>query len=457
MKITIIGGGSTYNPPFVHALLERRDSLPIKEIAFMDTDPQRQEIVVNFIKRHLRNKGMLKDVKIWATTNLTDAVADADFVIVTIRPGGNRLRALGERIALKYGMIGDETVGFEGFAFALRTIPALIKIAKEVERNAPNAWIINVTNPVTVATEAMVRYSNVKIIGVGSIKNIHRYYVARWLKVDDPEKIRMIYVGHKHFGWYLKIWVGDKEVPIDEMVDKYSKWVASLSEYDRIDPEFIRDWRWPIPDIPLFFKYYYMTDYAVDFWKKRGKTRGEEVVELQKELLEWFKKANTIDDIPDYLFRRGSTELERGEAAKRRGYGAYMPQLIEILDAIINDRNRLICEMIPQSGAVDGFDEKAVLRIPFILNKRGYWPIRIGKLPPEIDGILHLLKAHDYLTIKAAVTGSCELAIKALLSHPLVMNYHRAKKAFMELLTNVGREYYPQFMHCLEKWKEPSL
>jgi 6-phospho-beta-glucosidase len=195
----------------------------------------------------------------------------------------------------------------------------------------------------------------------------------------------------------------------------------------------------------MFFKYYFLTEIAYEYQKKKGITRGEEVASLQEELLEYYSKCDTIDEIPERLFRRGSTEEEREDASKHAGYGAFMPGVIEVMDAIVNDKNTYICEAFPNSGSIEGFDDKAVLRIPAILNSSGYHVIRVGKLPPEIDGILHLLKAHDLLTIEAAVRGSRELALKALLMHPLVRTYTKAKPALEEILNAGGREYYPAF------------
>ena len=453
LKLAIIGGGSTYNPPFINAVLERKTILPFEEIVLQDIDKQRLDIVYNFTRRHCEKKDLLKGVKLWATTNLSDAVSGADFIIYTIRPGGNRLRALGERIAFKHGLFGEETIGFEGFAFALRTIPQIVEISKEVQRSAPNAWVIDVTNPVPVITEAIPRCTNVrkdKVIGIGSIRNLHKYFISLWLGVDPDRITKFVYVGHKHFGWFLKIWVDGEEVPVETLVEKYTKWLNTLSEHDWLDPQFVRDYRWPIPDLPPFFKYYFMTDVAIEyFMKKKGRTRGEEVVEVQDKILEWYAKAETIEEIPEECFARGSLEIERAQARRHRGYSAFMPQVIEALDAIINDRHAWICEFMPQSGAVEGFDELTVIRLPFILNKAGYTPIKLGRLPPEIDGILHMLKAHDYLTIQAAMTGSMEYVVKALMSHPLTMNYYKAKAAFLELV-KAAPEYYPQFQQYVK-------
>jgi len=441
MKIAIIGGGSTYNPPLVHALATKRKELPIDTIAFMDINLKVQNIIVNFIRRHLEKKGF-SSIKLISTVDVAEAVADSDFVIITIRPGGNRLRAIDERIAIKYGLIGDETIGLAGFAFALRAIPHVIKIAREVEHNAPNSWILTVTNPVTVITEAIVRYTKTRVIGIMS--PIWKNKVAKWLGVDS-KRVRLLHVGHKHFGWFLKIWVDGKEVPVDEIVKKLADYCSKLSEHDWLDPAFVQDWRWPIPDLPMFFKYYFLTEIAHEYQKRRGMTRGEEVTALQEELLEYYSRCNTIDEIPERLFRRGSTEEERKEAAEHAGYGAFMPGVIEVMDAIINDRNCYECEAFPNTGSVEGFDNEAVLRLPAILNASGYHLIRVGKLPPEIDGILHLLKAHDLLTIEAALRGSRELALKALLMHPLVRTYTKAKPALEEILNVGGKEYYPAF------------
>ena len=452
MKIAIMGGGSTYNPPFVRAIARQRAEIGIDEVSLMDIDEKRLNIVSSFIKRDLKSMDV-KDLKITATTSLEDAIVDAEFVINTIRPGGNHLRGVDERIAINHDLIGEETIGVGGFAFSLRAIPPAVEIARTMERVAPKAWLLNVTNPVTAVTEGIVRYSNVKVIGMMKEKTISSPWTLQAAKIlgVDPDRVRIVHVGHKHFGWFLKIIVDGKEVPVDEVVKKYAEFVSKLSEHDRLDPEFVKDWKWPFPDLPVYFKYYYLTEEAVEYQKTKSKTRGEEMEALQSRLLEQYATCNRLEDIPRKLFKRGSTESERGKAAERKGFGAFMPGAIEMIDAIVNDRKYYSCETIPNKGAIDGFDEKAVIRMPCIIDGFGPHPFKLGKLPPEIDGILHVLKAHDYLTVEAAMTGSQELALKALMTHPLVRRYRKAKAVLHEVLQAGGKEYYPKFFRKMEE------
>ncbi|MHA1506177.1 MAG: family 4 glycosyl hydrolase [Candidatus Asgardarchaeia archaeon] len=451
MKIAIIGGGSTYNPPFVRAIADYKP-LEVDEIALMDVDERRNRIVSEFIKRDLRSKG-ITDIKIKATNDLEEAVEGAYFVVNTIRPGGNRLRGIDERIAIENGLIGEETVGVGGFAFSLRAIPPSVELARTLERVSPDAWLLDVTNPVTAIMEAITRYSNAKAIGVmkeSTIVSAWTHEAAKIIGVD-PSRIRIVHVGHKHFGWFLKIIVDGKELPVEEVIPKYEEFLSKLSEHDRLDPDFVRDWKWPFPDLPVYFKYYYFTDEALEFQRRKGVTRGEEVVELQKGLLEYYEKCDKLEDIPRKYFMRGSTESERKEAAEHGGFGAFMPGVIELMDAIYNDRQYYTCEAVPHKGAIDGFDEKAVIRVPCIVDRFGYHPIRVGRLPPEIDGILHMLKAHDLLTVEAAMTGSFELALKALITHPLVASYRKAKIVLKKILEAGGPKYYPKFFEEKEE------
>ena len=145
MKIAIVGAGSSYTPEIVEGLVQHRDILPASELALMDIDPQRLEVVAGFCRRYLKRLGHALPIVV--TSDLRQAIQGASFVLTQIRVGGNAQRALDEKIPLKYGVIGQETTGPGGFFKALRTIPPMLEIARQVEAVAPQAWIINYTNP----------------------------------------------------------------------------------------------------------------------------------------------------------------------------------------------------------------------------------------------------------------------------------------------------------------------
>lgn len=169
LKLAIIGGGSSYTPELVEGVLKRLAYLPVKEIHFVDVEAgqEKLEIIAALAKRMVAKHGA--DIVIQASLDRRKAIADADFVMTQFRVGGLQARANDERIPLKYDVIGQETTGPGGFAKALRTIPVILDVCKDIEALAPNAWMLNFTNPAGLVTEAVQKYTKVKTIGLCNV------------------------------------------------------------------------------------------------------------------------------------------------------------------------------------------------------------------------------------------------------------------------------------------------
>ena len=146
MKLSIVGAGSSYTPELIEEMIDRRDTLPVKELVLYDIDEKRLDIMTGFCRRFADKRGM-QGLIIRATTDLDDALEGADFVDTQIRVGGNRQRVKDEKIPLKYGLVGQETTGAGGMMKAFRTIPVMMNVARHMEKVSPDGWIINYTNP----------------------------------------------------------------------------------------------------------------------------------------------------------------------------------------------------------------------------------------------------------------------------------------------------------------------
>jgi 6-phospho-beta-glucosidase len=144
-KIAVIGGGSTYTPEFVDGFIVHRDEVQVEEIALHDISPERLEVVGGLVERMVRHADL--PTRITRTTDRAAALDGAAFVISQIRVGGMAARIRDEKIPLAHGVVGQETTGPGGTLKAWRTIPAVLDIARDVERRAPDAWLVNFTNP----------------------------------------------------------------------------------------------------------------------------------------------------------------------------------------------------------------------------------------------------------------------------------------------------------------------
>ena len=173
--IGIIGSGSAYTPGIVNSLLEQRKQIPIKKIVFIDNNEERLHITGDFME--IMIKETAPEIEVLMTTDRKEGFEGMDFLLAQIRTGMLPQRVKDEKIAMKHGVIGQETCGPGGFAFAMREIPAMIEIAKDVVKYAPNAWIINYSNPTAIVAEAIQR-------AVPEVKNICICDVPPWQQSD---------------------------------------------------------------------------------------------------------------------------------------------------------------------------------------------------------------------------------------------------------------------------------
>src|SRR5512136_1129079 len=168
MKITVIGGGSTYTPELVNGFLNRLASLPVSELWLMDIAPERLEIVGGFAQRMAAAKG--SPFKVVLSTDQRAAISGASYVITQLRVGMMPARVGDEYLGKRHGLIGQETTGIGGMAKALRTIPVILSIARDMRETAPGALLVNFTNPSGLITEALYRYApDVPALGVCNV------------------------------------------------------------------------------------------------------------------------------------------------------------------------------------------------------------------------------------------------------------------------------------------------
>ncbi len=218
VKIALIGGGSAYTPELVDGLIRCYDQLPVAELALMDIDAERLSILAGLSQRMFAQAG--RPVRVTATDDRRRAIDGATFVCTLIRVGGMDARVQDERIPLKYGVIGQETTGPGGFAKALRTIPPLLAVARDVVELAPAAWIINYTNPSGIITEAITTYTEARVLGLCSGPWGWTRAVLQAMDVS-PARAAVEYAGLNHLGWITRVTVDGQE-RLAEAIDAIS-------------------------------------------------------------------------------------------------------------------------------------------------------------------------------------------------------------------------------------------
>lgn len=418
VALSIIGAGSSYTPEIIEGLANNSDCLPITEITLTDIDQNRLETVAGFCRRFLKNLG--SPICITTTTDRKRAIDGAQFIITQIRVGGNQQRVKDEKIPMKYGLIGQETTGPGGMLKAFRTIPVMLEIAKEVAEVAPDAWMINYTNPTGLIAEAINKYSQAKIAGLCSGGLFPGWFVSRTLNVPF-DSVHYRYFGLNHLNFAYEITVDGRNLTEEEF-----DLVSNNLPWGEIDPVLIRTLRMiPSP----YLQYFYHTSARLKEMLEKDHTRGEEVMALEKE-----------------IFRAYADEKQttKPEALAKRGGGGYSEIALGVMKAIHTDQANTIIINVPNHGAVDMLPDDAVVEIPCVVNASGIQTIRQPSLPKPVWGLVAAVKNYEQLAVEAAVTGNRDAALLALLAHPLVHDYDIAKPLLSELL-EANRSFLPQF------------
>lgn len=430
LKLAIIGGGSSYTPELIEGVLKRREFLPVSEIHLVDIDQGREklDIIHALATRMVAKVGA--DIKISAGTDRREAIKGADFVMTQFRVGGLKARASDERIPLKYDVIGQETTGPGGFAKALRTIPVILDICRDIEELAPQAWMLNFTNPAGLVSEAVNKHTKVKSIGLCNVPVSMRMMVAEMMGCQ-PEELQLEFAGLNHLVWVLKAWLNGEDITetvIEKVGDGANFSMKNIFE-EPWDPDFLR----ALGAIPCpYHRYFYQTDAMLQEEKESAGeqgTRAEQVMKTEASLFKLYQNVN-LDVKPKELEERG---------------GAYYSDAsLNLVDGIYNNRNGIHVVNVPNNGAINTLPDDAVIECSAVIGNWGAKPIAVGELPANIKGLLHQVKAYEQLAIEAAVFGDYDKALMALANNPLVPDIKRAKAILNDILRE-NAEYLPQF------------
>lgn len=433
MKVTVIGGGSTYTPELIQGFLERVGSLPVSELWLMDIDPQRLEIVGGFAQRMVAARSEAEG-RPFFTVHLTDdlkaAIQGCRYVITQLRVGGMQARREDEYLGRRHGLIGQETTGVGGMAKALRTIPVVLNVAATMRSLAPDALLVNFTNPSGLVTEALSRYaSDVPSVGVCNAAITAKMEMLKGLKERRgieviPERAHLNTLGLNHLTWHRGLEVDGEEL-WPQVMETYLEELATESE-PAWDLETIK----ALGMIPNYYlQYYYYTDHKLAAQEKWPPSRAEQVMEIERALLAQYAEPGRTEPPADLM---------------KRGGAYYSTVATQLLNAHYNDLNEIHVVNVPHRGAVPGWPADWVLEMPCRIGKGTIEPLPADPLPPVCAGLVAHVKSYELLTVEAAVHGDYRAAYQALLAHPLGPTADKVQTVLDDLLTT-HRAYLPQF------------
>lgn len=428
MKIAVIGGGSTYTPELVNGFLERVSTLPITELWLMDIDEERLEVVGGFAQRMVQAKG--DPFKVILSTNQREAIAGASYVTTQLRVGMMPARRGDEYLGLRHGLIGQETTGVGGMAKALRTIPVILGIAKDMRETAPAALLANFTNPAGLVTEALNRYApDIPAVGVCNVGITTKMEILEGLekatgnKIDDSRAV-LNTLGLNHLTWHRGFTVDGEEMW--PMI--FPAYVASLKE--EAEPEWDIHTIESLGMIPNYYlHYFYYTNKKFEEQKKWPPSRAEQVMEIEKDLLREYADPN-LTEPPADLMKRG---------------GAYYSTLAtQLINSHYNDLGQVHVVNVRNNGAIKEWPSDWVLELPAKVDRKGIHPLHADPLPASCFGLISQVKMYELLTAEAAAYGDRNAMYQALLTNPLGPSADKVQEVMDDML-ETNKQWLPQF------------
>ena len=435
VKLVVIGAGSSYTPELIEGVIKNHHQLPVSHIAFVDVEmgKKKMDIIFQLTKRMLEKAGLAIEVS--QTLNRGNALQDADFVVTQLRVGGIDARIIDEKLPKSYGFIGQETNGAGGMFKALRTIPVIIEIANEMKEICPEAWLINFTNPASMVTEAVLKYSNNnRVIGLcnGPINMTHQVAGLLNARVED---LYVEFKGSNHMNFITKILHHgvDRTRETIDLINAAD--VDALSFKNVSNEQFNKELLAATNLIPSsYLKYYLKTTEMLAEQDAAELSRGEIVKNIEAEL---FKKYSDIS------LQDKPKELEA------RGGALYSTAALNVIRAIYLDDKSIQTVNVRNGGAITNLPADAVVEVNCVMTRNGPMPICTGEIPSPAKGIVSMMKDYEAQIVKAAATGDYQALIAGFIFNPLCSSDNSGVELVKEMLL-ANKKYLPLFAKTIE-------
>lgn len=419
MKLVIIGGGSTYTPELIAELIEHTQKLKLRQVVLYDIDSERLSVVGSFASRLVHSAS--DPFKLVLSTDLSEAVTDADFCVFQLRVGGQEARSRDIQLGTDLGWIGQETTGIGGFAKALRTIPVVLDICRVIRQRAKESCrIINFTNPSGIVTQAISDHTDFEVVGLCNVPVIMQNQSAKLL-AKRLDELSFEYVGLNHLGWLTSV--------LDEGSERLPELIEALAE----DPELFRAANHSSIDTSLvrylgaipspYLQYFYYTDKMFEKISTAEKNRAQIVMELDERILEAFADPS-LKTLPELMSGRG------GEL--------YSYAAVNLMKSIVTSRGDLQIVNVRNGSSVSYLDPEDIIEVPAVIDQRGATPLPVKRVPDRLQALISSVKVYERLTVKTAVEGRYEDGLWALYSNPLTGDLPACKRALELLIERSG-------------------
>lgn len=438
MKIAVIGGAGVRTVIFVNGLLDRYKGLNIDKVVLFDIDQEKLQIIGKLCKHvvNRRNENLVIEV----ANDPVEAITGADYIVTTLRVGGDHSRVVDETIALETGVIGQETTGVGGFSMAVRTIPVLVEYCELIKKHAPNAWIFNFSNPSGLVTQALRSKGYDKIIGICDAPSSTKFRMAKALDVAEKD-LYVEFFGLNHLSWIGSVKRYDEEMLPTLLND--DEFLKGIQEFSMFDPDLLRQIGF-LPNEYLY--YYYHREKALENILKSGATRGKTIEAVNIQMMEELKHIN-IDEQPEEALQiflyymevrersymsietgsKRQAQIEKGNLQVPDGIG-YAGVMLDCIEGLQSEEGRHLVLSVQNGGCIEGLTDEDVVEVTCKVSKEGIQPVHIGEVPEYCNVLIHAIKLYEKLTVEAIFTKSKDKAVQALTLHPLINSYSLAKE-----------------------------
>ena len=439
LNIVIVGGGSTYTPGIVRAMLSHQNEFPIGKLTLYDNNPSRNEDMYLIIQFMLKKEGLADTIELVQTENPKTAFVGADFIFSQIRVGGLEMREKDEKIPLKYGMVGQETCGLGGFAYGLRSIHDFLEILGFIQEYAPQAWTLNYTNPETIMSEAAKRaYPDMKLINACDMTISLEETIAVNFGYDRKNWIPTYY-GLNHYGWYSQIY--DKSLKRDvmpEIIERLQTHGLQVADFNAGDKTWQEAWdllRHMVQNFPEYLpnnylSYYLYPDVNVEH-SDPNHTRANIVMEGREKNTR--RMAEMIRSNPD----------DESEVLNFN-FGEHGNYIVEMATSILHDKNQRFMLIVQNNGAIPNLRPDAMVEIPAYVNARGVDPVALGfEINNFHKGLMEAQNAAEKLLVDAYFEKSYSKALQAFTLNQTIPNATVAKQILDEFI-EANKGYWPE-------------
>ncbi|MCY6369257.1 6-phospho-alpha-glucosidase [Clostridium ganghwense] len=432
--IVIVGGASSYTPGIVRSIMNAYTKMPLKKLILQDIDEENLEIMGKYLKIMFRDENFPAEVT-W-TTNRKEAFEGADFIFTQIRTGGLEMREKDEKVSLAHGLVGQETCGPGGFAFAMRSIHPMVKITKDVVKYAPDAWIINYSNPLPILAEAIRReVPQSKSLFICDMPIVQQMAMAATLGYEEKD-LTFGYFGLNHFGWFTSI----KNKEGEELLPKLKEILLSdkgitLVDFGHLDDSWVKTFNniskgvKAFPEyIPLTYMQYYYFPEAMVKKSNPNYTRANEVMDGRRKRT--FEECKAVIE----------ADSTKGFTHNLDAHGDF---IVDQAVAIAHDTNERFMVNIVNNGSFSNMDNDIVIETFGTIGENGAEVNKSIEIPEFYKSLMVTQNTYEKLTVDAALEGSYQKALKALALNATVPSVPKAKE-ILDALIEANKCYFPK-------------